>query len=515
MRTFCAWFVCGVVLAVAVGTGVYGTAAEKPPAIVAEKPLADGTVVKAVLNTKTTGENLLRPNAWAGSDQGFTREGNAFVCDNGSAQRARRGVTQSVQLNQTRPEPIVASAWSKSEGVTGSPNSDYSLYIDLLFTDGTPLWGQTAPFTIGTHDWERREVVILPEKPVKQVSFHMLLRSHGGKALFRDPELRIIKTPAGAVVFDGVPVVCRAKPQMGFQVRDVAAGSDFVYIENEALGLKLAQTTKRLPGFVPVAAQVTLTDTTGKDRAVTLVFAHRKKAAGLRWHENPRRSAVVERGREYVLASRFRVGSIGRLSYYPLGAVSGDAESLAIATSVGVPAFYRIGYHAGTEELYVAYDIGLTPEKPGAQVNFFLIENFNPEWGMRGALADYYECFSENFRCRTPEQGLWMPFAAISKVKGWEDFGFKFKEGNDETAWDDAHGITTFRYTEPMTWWMSDAQGDAADAGGRPGRGQTPRPTAARRPPRPSSPAASTTQSGQLRRPTARHALVRTARSGA
>ena len=47
-----------------------------------------------------------------------------------------------------------------------------------------------------------------------------------------------------------------------------------------------------------------------------------------------------------------------------------------------------------------------------------------------------------------------MPFAKISAVKGWEDFGFRFKEGDNETAWDDAHGIVTFRYTEPMTWWM-------------------------------------------------------------
>ena len=47
-----------------------------------------------------------------------------------------------------------------------------------------------------------------------------------------------------------------------------------------------------------------------------------------------------------------------------------------------------------------------------------------------------------------------MPFAKISQIKGWEDFGFRFKEGNDETAWDDAHGILTFHYTEPLTWWM-------------------------------------------------------------
>jgi hypothetical protein len=47
-----------------------------------------------------------------------------------------------------------------------------------------------------------------------------------------------------------------------------------------------------------------------------------------------------------------------------------------------------------------------------------------------------------------------MAFAKISQVKDWEDFGFKFKEGTNETAWDDKNSITTFHYTEPMTWWM-------------------------------------------------------------
>lgn len=47
-----------------------------------------------------------------------------------------------------------------------------------------------------------------------------------------------------------------------------------------------------------------------------------------------------------------------------------------------------------------------------------------------------------------------MPFAKISAVKDWRDFGFAFKEGTNETKWDDEHGIVTFRYTEPMTWWM-------------------------------------------------------------
>ncbi|MCX7008080.1 MAG: hypothetical protein NTY53_12680, partial [Kiritimatiellaeota bacterium] len=79
---------------------------------------------------------------------------------------------------------------------------------------------------------------------------------------------------------------------------------------------------------------------------------------------------------------------------------------------------------------------------------------FDPAWEFRSALARFYALFPNQFQCRVAQQGLWMPFAKISKVAHWEDFGFRFKEGNDETKWDDAHDILTFRYTEPMTWWM-------------------------------------------------------------
>ena len=79
---------------------------------------------------------------------------------------------------------------------------------------------------------------------------------------------------------------------------------------------------------------------------------------------------------------------------------------------------------------------------------------FRPEWKFRAALDRYYQLFPDAFHCRIQHQGLWMPFARISQVEGWEDFGFRFKEGNDETAWDDKHDMLTFRYTEPLTWWM-------------------------------------------------------------
>lgn len=411
----------------------------------------DGAAVKKILTATDAGQNLLKADAWHGYEQGFEREGDLLVCDNGSDTQGRRGVAQTVVLNQSRPEPIIASAFSRSEGVGGSPESGYSIYLDLVYSDGTQLWGQAAPFDCGTHHWQRREVVVMPAKPVKQLSFYLLLRGREGKAWFRDARLEVVRASEGASLFDGVAVQLQGPARDGFQLRDVAAGSDFVQIARGALGLKLE--TKRSNQAGVESFDVQLTDTTGRDRAVTLVYAIPVAPDGLQWLENPRRAVAVEPGTEYMEAGRFHLGTSGRVSRYPFAAVAGKDKGTAIGIDMAFPAVFRAGYNPDTGELFLAYDLGFAPEKPTARLRFCRFD-FEPEWGFRSALATYYQAFPEAFRCLTPEQGLWMPFAKISAVEGWEDFGFKFKEGDNETGWDDQHDITTFRYTEPMTWWM-------------------------------------------------------------
>ena len=166
---------------------------------------ADGAVVKHVLDGERAGTNVLKLSAWRPYESGFTKTNDVFICDNGTV-AGRRGVWQHVELNQKSPQTIVASVWSKTENVSGGRDSDYSLYLDLQYADGTPLWGQTANFSTGTHDFERREVLVLPDKPVKSVSFYLLLRGHFGQASFRDAELRNVTTPPGSCVFDTVAV---------------------------------------------------------------------------------------------------------------------------------------------------------------------------------------------------------------------------------------------------------------------------------------------------------------------
>ncbi|MDG3004197.1 hypothetical protein [Paludisphaera mucosa] len=416
----------------------------------AEPP--DGAVAKAVVRIREGGRNRLEAAKWTPWDQGYVVEGDAFVCDNGESAGARRGASQRVVLDQKRAMPIVATAWSKAEGVSGGPDADYSLYLDLVYDDGTAVWGRSSPFKVGSHDWQEARVAFVPARPIKELSVNLLMRGHAGKAWFRGARLEVVEAGAGGVVFDGVPVVPKSPAKEGFQVRDVAADGDFVHLARQAVGIELTggRDVKDAESF-----DVVLRDKTGRDRAVTLVYTTPVAASGARWLDDPRRASAVEPGREYLRSapSQFRAGANGRMSAYPFGAVVQGGRGTALGLDMARPAFFRVGYNAGTEELFIAFDVALTAEKNEARLRFRRF-GFDPAWEFRAALDAYYRLFPEAFERRVAEQGLWMPFTPISQVKGWEDFGFRFKEGSDEPEWDDAHGILTFRYTEPLTWWM-------------------------------------------------------------
>lgn len=406
-------------------------------------------VVRRVLRPEGLGPNLIQLDAARPYGGGFTRQGNIFFCESATSE-GQYGVVFSVELNQQNPAPLIAVAESSAEGVSGTPDADYSLYLDLVYVDGTPLWDQNAPFATGSHDWQQRRVVVIPEKPVRRVAFYLLFRRHSGKVGFRNPQLYVVDAAGSACMFDGVPVVVQDRSFTGFSVRDARDGTDFVAIEGEALGLRLSTEVTESAGAKFI--DVTLASQTAEDRAITLVYSTPVPRAGLRWFRDPRSEEAVTSPREYMWTSRWRVGN-RRLSRYPFAAVGNENYGWAVGIDMLRPAFFRCAYNAGTEELFVAFDLALTREKPQARLRLVAFD-FEPAHGFRGALARYYALFPEHFRVRISRQGLWMPFARISAVRQWEDFGFRFKEGNNETAWDDAHDILTFRYTEPMTWWM-------------------------------------------------------------
>ncbi len=385
---------------------------------------AADNIAKTVLGPGPAGENLLNAQAWHADEKGFEQQDTSFVCDNGNDSKAKRGLTQSVQLNQVRPEPIVASCLSRAEGVTGSPDGGYAVYLDLIYTDGTPLWGQTANFSTATHDWQRRQVVVLPDKPVKEVNFYLLLRDHAGKAWFRGAELHTIHPPAAACLFDGLPVVPHGPPRVGFQLRDVAAGSDYMYFPSpEALPQTRvdAQSMEKSMGIDVKAASIVSNEQKYQDYRHAChaypgphgersrAFAGHRGAGGRQFAALAGRSAAKRGDRAGTRVRQCHafsqaVGPGRTPRSYPLGAVADDKLGTALAIAPDRPAFCRIGYNAGSKELFIAYDLALTREQPKVELEFQRRTSMR-SGAFGGALARYYELYPGVLSAPSPRGG--------------------------------------------------------------------------------------------------------------
>jgi len=433
--------------------------------------------------------------------RGAGRDGStAAHCNN--TRRVSSGISQSVELNRDTPIPLMVSGWSKAQDVSGGRDSGYAVYVDVVFQDDTSLWGQTASFNTGTHDWEMQEVLIIPGKPVKRLTVYGLFRGHTGRVWFDDFQLYEVGG-GGASMLDGVPVEIAGSPiakedefmevfeastkdgltlaydfvqgtvaslklndreliqrnvPSGFLVRDVAADSDFYAFEGgmcAELGLALDARPEATDNGLHISGQIS--DMTGQDRAITLMFALPVDAVGWKWHDDARRSRVIEAGAEYINAVNIHTGSTGVMSLYPFGSISDGKDGLALALDMDMPAQYRISYNSWTRQFFIAYDFGLAKETdafPGAAPFKFVLYRTDPQWGFRSAAKKLYEIFPQHFVCRSKDQGIWMPFTDVSTVQGWEDFGFKYHEGTNNIPFDDGAGILSFRYTEPSTWWM-------------------------------------------------------------
>lgn len=448
------------------------------------------------------------PAVWRGWHQGFDwapgqgRNGSQAVSCARQESTGERGVYQTFTLERTQIAPLVVRAWSKADSVSGSADSGYSLYTDIIYADGTPVWGRHAAFSIGSHDWEMRELFILPDKPVRSISVYCLFRGHTGRVHFDDVSLREIPLPAGTSLYQGalvpgasessikparggrtvttqdglaltvrdqVPTRLRVGGQdvtfrspAGFLARDYAASSDFFAFQQgrcAGLGLRLDARFRTEAKAIVVEGQVQMDGvrTNFSDRAITLVFALPVDATGWTWGDDLRTGRRIDGKGEWINAIDVKAGANGKMSRYPLAAIWEGRIGLALGVDMEQPSQYRLVYHAGQKQLLVAYDFGLAPETrpiPGGAAFRFVIYRFDPAWGFRAALQRFYEVFPQHFAKRSQREGVWMPFTDIARVPGFEDFGFAFQEGAPNVAFDDAHQIASFVYVEPMSHWL-------------------------------------------------------------
>ncbi|MDW8103476.1 MAG: hypothetical protein RMK92_00550 [Armatimonadota bacterium] len=452
---------------------------------------------KQVLRTWNAVEGTF---AW---DEQVRRSGERSVRLHNPTAELRSGVVHVVELNQKRAIPFRVSAWSRAQEVSGTPDAGYSLYLDLLYIDGTPEWGLISPFSTGTHDWERREVLVIPRKPVAKVNVYLLLRNHAGTVWFDDVQLEVLKgmqaldmqptqqptlragksavswgTQSGLQVhFDHSGLVAgvslggkqlpAGKVAGGWFLRDMRqperlvpfrgawqsrkpllwtgkAGDLTLEVRYEQVGALLQATaTLRAPQGSP-------------DRAVSLVWAVPLQMKGATWHNDIRERVAAEQG-ENARYIRIQAGANSMMSLYPLACLTGKDWGLAWGWRMDEPRLVRLFANSEWGWACAAYDLvltGKTRKFPHRATVHVLLWSVEPKWGFRSALMRYIQTFPDWFRNRVPKQGIWIAFTAPHTIQGVQDFGIVFHEGDNSVAEDDQLGILSFRYTEPMSYWM-------------------------------------------------------------
>ena len=101
----------------------------------------------------------------------------------------KRGLWKVFQYENPDKTPIIFSGWSRAVDALAL---EYSIFLDVFYTDGTASWGRRADFNLGTHDWEEAKGVFVPNKPVKKIEVYALFRSKvkgektKGSVKFRD-----------------------------------------------------------------------------------------------------------------------------------------------------------------------------------------------------------------------------------------------------------------------------------------------------------------------------------------
>ena len=385
---------------------------------------------------------------------GFTRNGSELTCSavpvalSGSAKQQRvAGVFWNIAPRQTECRPVRFGAEGLADEI--DEVASFCVYVDVTFSDGSHQWGVTSHFDPVAGDWHRREVLLHPRLPIHSLSCYLMARGQA-TVRFRAPTFETLP-PDERPLLDDTPLSADLPPRSGFFVRDVAAKGDWTPLaDDKALGCDLSARERQQDDAHIIEA--VLKGGAAGDRAISLAYAVHLPSGMQKWFDSPRRTVPLSDDAPEQVFVLNPVPGKG-LSAWPFGAVETAGRGCAIGIDPSAPAVYRVVAVPRSRRLFIVFDVGLVPEKPSARVRFAVFP-FVAADGFRGALESYQALFPEAHKVRALRQGNWMAFHSISNLPHHEDFGFRFKEGTREKAWDDAHGIYTFHYEEPSTWWM-------------------------------------------------------------
>ena len=93
------------------------------------------------------------------------------------AEPVKIGMWKRFEYDKPDMTPIFYSGESKAENVVAS---EYCIFLDVYYADGSVTWGERADFAQGTHDWQKVRGALVPKKPVKRIEMWAICRKGKG-----------------------------------------------------------------------------------------------------------------------------------------------------------------------------------------------------------------------------------------------------------------------------------------------------------------------------------------------
>ena len=152
----------------------------------------------------------------------------------------------------------------------------------------------------------------------------------------------------------------------------------------------------------------------------------------------------------------------GKMSFYPVAALSTDKIGYGYGIDMGIPIVYRFALEP-EKGLTTEFDLAVSKETvkfPNMTFFKLFLFEYDPTWNMRSAMKKFYNIQPEYFKKRVVHEGIWLPFSSLNTIQQFEDFGFAFHETSWQTKDNGLNGkstieagklanVYTFQYTEP------------------------------------------------------------------
>ncbi len=385
------------------------------------------------------------PAAWSWTDDaagtwvwnsGVSSQGNRSMRVNVPGPSAKRSPPLISADFPIRPNtPYRFSCRMRTEGLSSALN----FFVFERDATGVLVRRQVSSGS-GTNDWATRELTFTSGPTAVSGYFRGEIFSGSGTAWLDQVEMLDL--------FAG-----RTPSSFGGQIAPTANGG---FTQTAAAeGLNLTASFVNVGNAIQVDA--TLSDVTGRDRAVELSFGLPIELSGAFWEQNPVTTRAIFAGTRYEnldTASGAQAHSL-----YPFATIRNAEAALTLATPM-VPQMNRFTYDLETG-FRLTWDLGLSAaaiRTPSRATIRFWIYSQETRWGFRSAAQKYGLLAPNDFVSAYggADSGAWVIPAggeSIQSVAGFRDFGWQFYEGIADVAFANANRISVMHYVDPSGYF--------------------------------------------------------------